>query len=176
MYYFFHADGRLNARGRRLAWFLVGFAGLAICLLCFLPQQVYPHYKSFSTPGIVQLGRLYFLPIPFNSLVNAHRVDSLTDFGLILLQNLTNIALLYPLVLPLVFLLEKWQSLRAAMRYSFALSLFIELTQLLLDLLLDAGRVFEIDDLWSNTLGGVLAYLTYKAWLTWVTRKNDKKV
>ena len=47
------------------------------------------------------------------------------------------------------------------MWYSFYLSLFIECTQLLLDLLINAERVFEVDDLWTNTLGGVLAYGTY---------------
>ncbi|MGG6495876.1 UNVERIFIED_CONTAM: VanZ family protein, partial [Bacteroidetes bacterium 56_B9] len=41
-------------------------------------------------------------------------------------------------------------------------SLFIECTQLLLDLLIDAQRVFEVDDLWTNTLGGVLAYGLYR--------------
>ncbi|CYU21932.1 glycopeptide antibiotics resistance protein [Streptococcus suis] len=46
-------------------------------------------------------------------------------------------------------------------RYSFCISLFIECTQLLLDLLIDAQRVFEIDDLWTNTMGGILAYFTY---------------
>ncbi|WP_161940927.1 VanZ family protein, partial [Streptococcus suis] len=46
--------------------------------------------------------------------------------------------------------------------YTFCISLFIESTQLLLDLLIDAQRVFEVDDLWTNTLGGVLAYLVYK--------------
>ena len=32
----------------------------------------------------------------------------------------------------------------------------------MLDILIDANRVFEIDDLWTNTLGGYLAFLFYK--------------
>ncbi|WP_161497567.1 VanZ family protein, partial [Streptococcus suis] len=79
----------------------------------------------------------------------------------IFLQNITNIFLLFPLIFLLLFLREEWRSLRAVIRYSFCISLFIECTQLLLDLLIDAQRVFEIDDLWTNTMGGILAYFTY---------------
>ncbi len=49
-----------------------------------------------------------------------------------------------------------------AIKLAFYLSLSIELTQIVLDLLIDANRVFELDDLWTNTLGGLLAYLTYR--------------
>ncbi|HFI0327331.1 TPA: VanZ family protein [Streptococcus suis] len=157
----FQADGNLTKLGRQICKTLAGAYALAIVLLCFLPQTWYPQYKDFSTPGIIQIGRLYLLPTPFNSIVNGDKVDSLADLGWIFLQNLTNIFLLFPLVFLLLFLFEKWRSLRAVIRYSFCMSLFIESTQLLLDLLIDAGRVFEVDDLWTNTLGGVLAYLLF---------------
>ena len=160
----FLSDGNLTGLGRKIYKILAGAYALAIVFMCFLPQSWYPQYKDFSTPGIIQVGRLYFLPVPFNSIVNGDKVDSLADLGWIFLQNATNIFLLFPLVLALVFLFEKWRSLRAAALYSFCISLFIECTQLLLDLLIDAGRVFEIDDLWTNTLGGVLAYLFYRFW------------
>ncbi len=166
MKHLFQADGNLTLLGRSIIKGLAGVYTLAIVLMCFLPQSWYPQYKNFDTPGIVQIGRLYLLPTPFNTLINGDQVDSLYDLWLVLLQNLTNIFLLSPLVLLLVFLFEKWRSLRAVVRYSFLLSLFIECTQLLLDLLIDAGRVFEVDDLWTNTLGGVLAYTTYKLWLS----------
>lgn len=42
------------------------------------------------------------------------------------------------------------------------MSLFIECTQILLDILVDGNRVFEIDDLWTNTLGGYLAFCCIK--------------
>lgn len=161
---FFHSDGNLTNLGRKICKILAGVYALAIVFMCFLPQSWYPQYKDFSTPGIVQVGRLYFLPVPLNSIVNGDKVDSLADLGWIFLQNVTNIFLLFPLVLALVFLFEKWGSLRAVALYSFCISLFIECTQLLLDFLIDAGRVFEIDDLWTNTLGGVLAYLVYRFW------------
>lgn len=169
----FQKDGELTTVGRKVALFLARLYALAICCLCFLPQNIYPQYKTFSTPGIVQIGRLYLLPVPFNSFVNADQLNSLADWWLVLLQNLTNIFLLYPLVLAFVFLFRKWQSLRAVAIYSFLMSLFIECTQLLLDLLFDAGRVFEVDDLWTNTLGGLLAYLTYRLWKKAFTKNED---
>ena len=42
------------------------------------------------------------------------------------------------------------------------MSLWIECSQVLLDLLYDANRVFELDDLWTNTLGAYLAYLGFQ--------------
>ena len=168
---FFQKDGELTSLGRRWAKLMAGAYALAIVCMCFLPQSWYPQYKDFETPGIVQIGRLYLLPTPFNSIVNGDQVDSLYELWLIILQNLTNIFLLYPLVLAFLFLFEKWRSLRAVMRYSFGLSLFIECTQLLLDLLINAERVFEVDDLWTNTLGGVLAYGTYLVIMKYVKEK-----
>ncbi|HEL1557430.1 TPA: VanZ family protein [Streptococcus suis] len=158
----FQANGNLTKLGRRICTTLARVYALAIVLLCFLPQTWYPKYKDFTTPGIVQIGRLYLLPTPFNSIVNGDKVDSLGDFGWIILQNATNIFLLFPLVFLLLFLREEWRSLKAVIVYTFCMSLFIECTQLLLDLLIDAQRVFEVDDLWTNTLGGVLAYGLYR--------------
>lgn len=166
----FQADGNLTKLGRQICKSLAGAYALAIVLLCFLPQTWYPQYKDFSTPGIIQIGRLYLLPTPFNSIVNGDKVDSLADLGWIFLQNFTNIFLLFPLVFLLLFLFEKWRSLKAVIRYSFFMSLFIECTQLLLDILIDAGRVFEVDDLWTNTLGGVLAYLLFIHIKKWVIK------
>lgn len=90
------------------------------------PVLVSPVQVDLETPGIVQIGRLYLLPTPFNSIVNGDKVDSLYELWLIILQNLTNIFLLYPLVLAFLFSLKNGGSLRAVMRYSFYLSLFID--------------------------------------------------
>lgn len=163
----FQANGNLTKLGRRICTTLARVYALAIVLLCFLPQTWYPKYKDFTTPGIVQIGRLYLLPTPFNSIVNGDKVDSLGDFGWIILQNATNIFLLFPLVFLLLFLREEWRSLKAVIVYTFCMSLFIECTQLLLDLLIDAQRVFEVDDLWTNTLGGILAYGLYILLMKW---------
>ena len=45
---------------------------------------------------------------------------------------------------------------------TFVMSLTIEVGQVILDLLIDANRVFELDDLWTNTLGGLLALAAYR--------------
>ena len=169
---FLQKNGELTPLGQRWAKIMASAYALAIVCMCFLPQSWYPQYKDFETPGIVQIGRLYLLPTPFNSIINGDKVDSLYELWLIILQNLTNIFLLYPLVLAFLFLSEKWRSLRAVMWYSFYLSLFIECTQLLLDLLINAERVFEVDDLWTNTLGGVLAYGTYLLIRKWIQKKD----
>lgn len=162
----FQVEGNLTQTGRLLAGLVAGLYCLLIILMCFLPADWYPSYKAFSTPGMLQVGRFYFLLTPFNSLVHGGELTSPSDFFWVVAQNISNIFLLYPLVLCLVFLSEQWQSLRAVVKYSFCMSLTIECTQLLLDFLFDAGRVFEVDDLWTNTLGGLLAYGTYRIWLT----------
>lgn len=158
---------------RRLA-ILAGIYMIMIGLMCFLPQGQYPSYKDFTTPGIVQIGRLYFLPVPFNSLINADQVDNLSDFLLILMQNIANIFLLYPFVFLMMILKVNWRDWRRVLIYSFLLSSTIESTQLLLDWLIDARRVFEIDDLWTNSLGGLLAYWTY-LWLVKVYEKYQAR-
>lgn len=40
----------------------------------------------------------------------------------------------------------------------------------MVDLLYNANRVFEIDDLWTNTLGGLLAFLAYQ----WFVKRYQK--
>lgn len=158
---FFHKNAQLTPLGRKIIAFLATIYALVISFLCFLPQHIFPNLKGFSTPGIFQIGRFYFLLTPLNSLVNGREVHTVTGFFYLFLQNISNIFLLFPLVLALIFLFKTWQSKKAVVLYSFCISLGIECTQLLLDGLIDAGRVFEVDDLWANTLGGLLAYLFY---------------
>lgn len=168
----FTVDGNVTGLGRKICLGLVLLYALVIALFCFLPQNVYPTYKDFSTPGIIQVGRLYFLLTPFNSIVNAHQVESLGDFGWIIFQNAINVFLIFPLVFLLLLLFERWRKLLRVLQYSFGISLAIELTQLLLDVLIDAQRVFEIDDLWTNTLGGLLAYACYRLFMKYVVRSS----
>ena len=167
----FRSDGELRPASRKLAQaFLVAYL-LAIILMCFLPQSIYPKLKGTETPGIIHVGRLVFLPLPFNSLIQLGRIPSLSDLFVILLQNISNIFLLYPLILTALLLFKRWRSSKRAIGYGFAISLAIELTQLLLDFLFDANRVFETDDLITNTLGAYLAYLTYR-WLRTVCKSS----
>ena len=80
----------------------------------------------------------------------------------IFLQNILNVFLLFPLIFQLLYLLPNLRKTRKVIFFSFLVSLGIECTQLVLDFFFDFNRVFEIDDLWTNTLGGYLAWLLYK--------------
>ena len=83
-----------------------------------------------------------------------------------------NVFLLSPLIFQLLWLFPKLRSTKRVLFASFAISLFIECTQILLDILIDANRVFEIDDLWTNTLGGYLAFLFYKFLVKQLSNKS----
>lgn len=152
-------DGELTVKGRTfLTWGSI-FYILLLCLMCFLPQV--PE-KGMGTPGIQQFGRIVVLLIPFNSFINLGQITSFFQLIKVFVQNIMNIFLLSPLIFQLLWLFPKMRSAKRVLFASFSMSLFIECTQILLDILIDANRVFEIDDLWTNTLGGYLAFLFYK--------------
>ena len=133
---------------------------LCIVCFCFTPQPQLP--TGVETPGIQTFGRLVFLLTPLNSLWNLGEVTSLGQVIWIFLQNILNVFLLFPLIFQLLYLLPSLRKTKRALLLSFILSLGIECTQLVLDFFFDFNRVFEIDDLWTNTLGGYLAWLLYK--------------
>ncbi|MGT2926632.1 VanZ family protein [Streptococcus cuniculipharyngis] len=146
---------------KKRSWLLLGmlvYGGL-ICLMCFSPQQEVVHTK---TPGIQYMGPVPFLLIPFNTLVNYSQIRNWWDLAWLIGQNLMNIFLLYPLVFLLLLWDSRWRSYRSVLGLGFGLSLLIELGQVVLDILFQINRVFEIDDLLTNTLGALLAYLTYQ--------------
>ena len=156
----------LTAKGRRL---LIGGSWLyflMLCILCFIPQV--------PEPGIQYFGRVVVLLIPFNSFVNLGEITSWLQLVKVFVQNLANIFLLSPLIFQLLWLFPQLRSTKRIVWLSFAMSLSIEMTQILLDLLINANRVFEIDDLWTNTLGG---YLTWRAFQLgqkiWKNRQDD---
>ncbi|CVV33761.1 vanZ like family protein [Streptococcus pneumoniae GA47778] len=78
------------------------------------------------------------------------------------LQNILNVFLFFPLIFQLLYLFPNLRKTKKVLLFSFLVSLGIECTQLILDFFFDFNRVFEIDDLWTNTLGGYLAWLLYK--------------
>ena len=133
---------------------------LCIVCFCFTPQPQLP--TGVETPGIQTIGRLVFLLTPFNSLWNLGEVTSFLQLFCIFLQNALNILLLFPLIFQLLYLIPALRKTKKVILFSFLLSLSIECTQLVLDFFFDFNRVFEIDDLWTNTLGGYLAWVLYK--------------
>ncbi|WP_247949893.1 VanZ family protein [Streptococcus constellatus] len=162
-------DGELTVKGRTfLTWGSI-FYILLLCLMCFLPQV--PE-KGMETPGIQQFGRIVVLLIPFNSFINLGQITSFFQLIKVFVQNMMNIFLLSPLIFQLLWLFPKMRSAKRVLFASFSMSLFIECTQILLDILIDANRVFEIDDLWTNTLGGYLAFLFYKFLVKQLSNKS----
>ncbi len=133
---------------------------LCIVCFCFTPQPQLP--TGVETPGIQTFGRLVFLLTPFNSLWNLGEVTSPIQLFWIFLQNALNVLLLFPLIFQLLYLIPSLRKTKRVILLSFLLSLSIEFTQLVLDFFFDFNRVFEIDDLWTNTLGGYLAWVLYK--------------
>lgn len=138
----------------------VAIYSLCIACFCFTPQPQLP--TGVETPGIQTFGRLVFLLTPFNSFWKLGEVTSLLQLFWIFLQNALNILLLFPLVFQLLHLYPNLQKTKKILFLSFLLSLGIECTQLVLDFFFDFNRVFEIDDLWTNTLGGYLAWILYR--------------
>lgn len=164
------SDGELTAQGRRL---LIGGCGLyflMLCLMCFLPQTPEP---GMETPGIQYFGRVVVLLIPFNSFVNLGEITSWLQLIKVFVQNLANIFLLSPLIFQLLWLFPQLRSTKRIVWLSFAMSLAIEMTQILLDLLINANRVFEIDDLWTNTLGGYLAWRAFQLCQKFLKNRQD---
>ena len=140
----------------------LGVAVYSLCIVCFCftPQPQLP--TGVETPGIQTFGRLVFLLTPLNSLWNLGEVTSLLQLFWIFLQNALNILLLLPLIFQLLYLMPCLRNTKKVILFSFLLSLGIECTQLVLDFFFDFNRVFEIDDLWANTLGGYLAWVLYR--------------
>lgn len=162
-------DGELTVKGRTFLTLGSIFYILLLCLMCFLPQV--PE-KGMETPGIQQFGRIVVLLIPFNSFINLGQITSFFQLIKVFVQNIMNIFLLSPLIFQLLWLFPKMRSAKRVLFASFSMSLFIECTQILLDILIDANRVFEIDDLWTNTLGGYLAFLFYKFLVKQLSNKS----
>ncbi|MHB9781837.1 VanZ family protein [Streptococcus sp. 10F2] len=138
-------------------WLVIVYA-VVILIVCFSPQNPNP---ALPTPGVFYRERLAFLFIPFNSFWNLGQATSLLHAVKIIVQNIMNVFLLYPLVLGCLILKPFLRTAKGALLLGFLFSLSIELPQLLVDYLWDFNRVFEIDDLWTNTLGAYLAYRTY---------------
>ena len=108
----------------------------------------------FRGSGFAPENRANFVPL--KSLIYA--LKNISDIY-ILLGLILNVILFIPFgfLLPVVFP-KRAAKLWLTTLYGFPLSLFIELTQLLLP---GIGRAFDVDDLIFNTLGAVVGYLLY---------------
>ncbi|GAA5350607.1 VanZ family protein [Streptococcus uberis] len=153
---FFDNPRRLSVKVIRVMKALAILYILAICIMCFMPQPQL--FEGIKTPNIIYVGRLRFLLVPFNSILGLGKVNTLFEGVWIFCQNLMNVFLLLPLVYLCHFLTSKWHGYAKSFLLGLTISFSIEITQLLLDVAINANRVFEIDDLWTNALGASIAY------------------
>lgn len=149
----------LTPLGRQLMGLLTILYALAVAMMCFSPQPI--HLDDIETPNLLSYGRLRFLLLPFNSFLAFDQLTGVREIVWVIGQNVLNIFLLFPLLVGLLTLYPPFRTWQRATLLAFVLSLGIETTQLVVDLLYDANRVFEIDDLWTNSLGGWLAFWSY---------------
>ncbi len=75
---------------------------------------------------------------------------------------LSSVILMVPLGVFLPLLLPTSSSVKTIARQTFKLSLAIELTQFVTNVILGNWRIPDVNDLLANTLGGVLGYLLFK--------------
>ncbi|HFH8466564.1 TPA: VanZ family protein [Streptococcus agalactiae] len=158
-------DGELTKISRRFVWMLVVIYCLIIVRMCFGPQIM---IEGVSTPNVQRFGRIVALLVPFNSFRSLDQLTSFKEIFWVIGQNVVNILLLFPLIIGLLSLKPSLRKYKSVILLAFLMSLFIECTQVVLDILIDANRVFEIDDLWTNILGGPFALWSYrniKGWL-----------
>ncbi|GFG42388.1 VanZ family protein [Streptococcus canis] len=159
----FEQNELVKGNWRRVLLLALWGYGLAVMVMCFIPQ---PHlFGNIHTPNVMAIGRFRLLLIPLNSLWSLPQLTRPLALIWVIGQNIMNGFLLYPLVFLMHCLWKNWQSPRKSLWLGFWLSLAIELTQLFLDMLIDANRVFEVDDLWTNSLGALLAFYSYR-WLS----------
>ena len=165
---FLNKTAELTPLGHKIVKLCVVLYAIAICLLCFSPQTT---IDGIETPNIIYYGRLRFLLMPFNTFIGFSQLDGFWEIFWVIAQNVMNVFLLFPLMLGVIALCPKFRTWQRAMLLAFVISLGIETTQIVVDLLYNANRVFEIDDLWTNTLGGLLAFFTYQ----WFVKQYQKR-
>ncbi|RWZ54482.1 VanZ family protein [Halobacillus fulvus] len=131
----------------------VGF----ILYLAFLVKVIW--FKHIPLPYIVQnlefginFHQVNF--IPFTTIVDYF---TLGNKGISLENLVGNVMIFMPLGFLLPILIKKCQNAKSLLLFSFVLSLFFEITQLLFSIL----GSFDMDDLNLNTFGAFLGYLVF---------------
>lgn len=156
---------------------------LYILVLIYMVLNKYKFKKLFYATLLYFYGVVIFhitiLPIPLDSIV-VESLQMLSENNVyiqlipfsdiftyniysFIKQTVGNIVMFIPLgfLLPLLFI--KCRDFKSLIKYSFAISLLIESIQLILSLFLIKApfRIFDINDLLLNTLGGITGYILY---------------
>ncbi|MDO4501333.1 MAG: VanZ family protein [Erysipelotrichaceae bacterium] len=131
---------------------------MTVYFLVILPLPSIEQVAKLTT------ARIQLIPFTFISdiIKEINKTGNPIYFNKALLQFLFNIVMLIPFGIYLRYYFKK--SLKDTIKYTFYLSLFFELTQLsgLYFIYPRSYRLFDVDDLMSNTLGGLFGYFLAK--------------
>lgn len=138
-YLLWHSWQQYRLTGQRVtlvATFIYLTAILVLCLTPTLFSVASAHKQLF-----------YFAGTPYNAI----------PFQGISPEFFLNIIMTFPWGV-FLYLFNRHRSWQKVILYSFALSLFIEANQFIWDLLINLGRLADIDDLITNTIGAIIGF------------------
>lgn len=134
-------------QGRRLNGFrFATLTAFVLYLLAVLHLVLFPIEVDFGSYASENLGYINAIPL---------LTADLRSF-------LSSVILMVPLGVFLPLLSPTSLSVKTIARQTFKLSLAIELTQFLTNVILGSARLPDVNDVIANTLGGVLGYLLFK--------------
>ncbi|RWS45289.1 VanZ family protein [Bacillus mycoides] len=107
-----------------------------------------------------------------NQIGSAYDGDVLFMLGLIIRNVGGNILLLMPLGFLAPIIWVKYKKIKNIILLGFAISVSIELLQLIESLFSGVGRITDIDDVICNVLGSIFGYFIYKIFLKMATKFN----
>jgi len=161
---------------------LVFFSFIYYCLTAFflvsLPLPKDRNDVAFKNHVHMQLQPFYFLN-DFKNISGFHPYQIQTYPKLIksfaFLQVLFNVALLFPLGVYLRFYFKKAKKWLLALPIIFSVTLFFEVSQLtaLFGYYMYPYRLFDVDDLMMNTLGGLIGYFTAPILLYFIPSRDQ---
>jgi len=170
----YHKFGHITIK----RWLLVmSFIFYLFMVYCFvvLPLPTLEEVAQMTTP-YTQTEPFYFIKLFFqkSGISLSNTATYLTAFKTTyFLEPVLNIIFFIPFGIYLRYYFEKpfWQ----VFLYAFALSLFLECTQLsaLYGIYPRPYRIFDVDDLITNTFGGVLGFVIAPLITWWLPKKQD---
>ena len=154
------------------------FKEIIICTLMYIYGIFVVHITIFPIPldsigaEILRISSSdnYINLIPFNGLFEYDKYSFIR-------QVVGNIVMFIPLGLLLPLLAQKYRNIKVIIKYSLFTSLLIEIAQLIISIIVIKGafRVFDIDDLIMNVLGGIIGYVLYSNLRT-IFEKSSKDI
>lgn len=156
-------------------YFVIPVFLIYMVLLFLSVKQKNKRYSIFQYISLISFAiyilsviTLTIFPIDVNTGIYANQVPwyELINFIPVLTIDITTFALNIIMCIPLgvyLLIIYKVNTLSSVTKTSFLFSLCIEITQFILQITVSNGRSMDINDLISNTLGGVLGYVIIKS-------------